>query len=470
MQSHFCVGEYSMKLLKGWKIRLLAGLAAAISGEQLSAQMMPGSPHPSAAAPYAHPAAYASMPGDEMGQMVDPNLPMIDTGVAYDGSACGCQSEGGMCYGDCDPRCGLLGGGGIRARLAEERCDPFGRSLTGFRHNLFGKLGSCRGILRPYGEGGIATQRWYDASAEVIALTRTKGPSNFVVSSDGISGPVALSTNAVDLDQLRAGLAAQINVQTGPGSNLEFGFFGLNDWDQTATVSDPVNPRYYSFLSNFGVLPPGGFDDSDRSLRHTLRYQSTMNNAEINFRRRWSEPHGFWQGSFLGGFRYFDLDEVANFIARGTNNNGAAATGERFLDYYVRTSNNLFGFQLGGDLWYNLFPGVKLGTELKGGIFHNDSGMKGSIFSNSINNTFQEALTGQGRTAYLLQSSAQLYYRVSYSWALRSSYQVMYIDGLAFATENFNSLPPTNAARVTRLNNKSTAVYQGFTLGAEYTW
>jgi hypothetical protein len=273
---------------------------------------------------------------------------------------------------------------------------------------------------------------------------------------------------------MRAGLAAQINVQTGPGSNLEFGFFGLNDWDETATVSDPVNPRYYSFLSNFGVLPPGGFDDSDRSLRHTLNYQSAMNNAEINFRRRWSEPHGFWQGSFLGGFRYFDLDEVANFIARGTNNNGPVGAGERFLDYYVRTSNNLFGFQLGGDLWYNLFPGVKLGTELKGGVFHNDSGMKTSIFANSLGDTYQEALTGQGRTAYILQSSAQLYYRVSYSWALRSSYQIMYIDGLAFATENFNGTPPAlflpNSARVTTLNNKSTAVYQGFTVGAEYTW
>ncbi len=146
-----------MKLLKGWKIRLLAGLAAAISGEQLSAQMMPGSPHPSAAAPYAHPAAYASMPGDEMGQMVDPNLPMIDPGVSYDDPSYSCSPGGEMCYGDCDPRCGLLGGGGIRARLAEERCDPFGRSVTGFRRNLFGNLGSLRGILRPYGEG--ASQR-----------------------------------------------------------------------------------------------------------------------------------------------------------------------------------------------------------------------------------------------------------------------------------------------------------------------
>jgi hypothetical protein len=461
-----------MKLLKGWKIRLLAGLAAAVSGEHLSAQMMPGSPHASAAATHASPVAYATIPGDELGQMVDPNMPMVDPGMGYYDPEYACSVNGGMCYGNCDPRCGLLGGGGLRARLAEERCDLFGRSYTGFRRNLFGNLGALRGILRPYGEGGIATQRWYDASAEAIFLKRTKGPSDFVVSRDGIQGPVALSTDAVDLDKLRAGLAAQINVATGPGSSLEFGYFGLNDWDRTASTEDNNQPQYFSFLSDFGVVPPGGFPQTDGSAVHSLRYQSTLNNGEINFRRRWAEPYGFWQGSFLGGFRYFDLDEVANFSARAPLNAPA-----RSLDYYVRTSNNLFGFQLGGDLWYNLLPGVKVGGELKAGVFHNDSGVKSALDWTPATDTFtnyQESLTGQGRTAYIVQSSLQAYYRVTYSWALRSSYQVLYVDGLAFAAENFNGDPPAlflpTSVRTPFINNKSIAVYQGFTVGAEYTW
>lgn len=48
-----------MKLLKGWKIRLLAGLAIATTSGQVDAQMMPGSPYPDAMGPQS-PMMYAS--------------------------------------------------------------------------------------------------------------------------------------------------------------------------------------------------------------------------------------------------------------------------------------------------------------------------------------------------------------------------------------------------------------------------
>ena len=457
-----------MKLLKGWKLKLFAGLALASLGGDLLAQK-PGSLDPRALGqgPQIGPASYRipgpppgmsnapgmygdqGMSGDPSSAMsMDPNLPQVPCGP--DGMPYGQEGNGDQCEGP---------------------CDRFGRSPFSLMSALRGRLAGWRGSLLPYGEGGIATQRWFDVSGDVIFLSRTSGVSNFNITSLGAnSNNFVLGTSNVPLNTLRAGLALQANIQVGVGSNLEVVYFGLNDWNNSATASSPT-ASLFSFLSNFGVLPAGGFDDSDRSLLHTLNYSSTLNNGEINFRRRWSEPSGFFQGSILSGVRYLDIDESASFTARGLNNNGAANNGPRFLDYTVATQNSLVGFQVGGDLWYNLIPGVKLGVEGKAGVYNNRAHQNTAITANSLPNAVtEEVLSNQ--IAYITQISPQVYYRLNHSWAFRSSYQVMFIDNLALATDNFNSTPQLNGnlGRTPSINSDSNIALQGFTLGAEYTW
>lgn len=471
-----------MKLLKGWKIRLLAGLAIATAGGQLDAQGIPGSPDSNAMGPPSS-MMYASYPQDATvapESAVDPNLPMV-ADPSMGGAYCGPEGMYGPagCGPECGPGCGCgLFGGPLFGRFRQERCDIFGRSITGFMSNLRGCLSSYRGALRPYGEGGIATQRWFDLSAEAVFLSRTTGAANFDFSSDGINGPRVLTSNMVDMDTVRAGLGLQVNLQTGPGSNVEVVYFGLNRWEESAEVGI-VNgpPRYYSFISNFGLLPPGGFDDSDRSFIHRIDYSSEFHNGEVNFRRRWAEPYGFWQGSFLAGIRNVDIDEQGRFTARGNNNDTFASNGPRFFDYTVNVRNCLVGFQVGGDLWYNLLPGVKVGTELKTGIYNNDTSQDTYIFASSlpllgtpdIRENFQA-----DRASYVTQFNTQLWYRLNYSLAFRTSYQLLCIDNVALATENFNGTPPSlflpNSARTVGINNSADIVYQGFTFGAEFMW
>jgi hypothetical protein len=519
-----------MKLLKGWKLRVLTGLALASMGGQLQAQYKPGGMTPSLLGkpgPVA-PASY-SMPGPAPGMMqeVPPMAaPMgMDPGVALAGyDACadmgGCGPE---CNGNCGPGCGVrggcgpgilghsmlggcgpgmgacgpgMGGGfggacgpGCNGNCGPEGCglglgrggllgsagctDMFGRDRCGLLTGLLGKLGSCRGSLRPYGEGGIATQRWFDVYGEAMFLKRTKGAANFITSKRGINGVTVLGTDQVDFDDIEAGLSLQANIQTGPGSNLEFVYFGLNAWDASATaLSNTTTGDLFSFISNFGQLPLNGFDDTDRSLSHRLAYSSELHNGEINFRRRWAEPHGFFQGSFLAGVRYLDLDERILFEARGTVNNTGNANTLRFADYTVDTNNSLAGFQIGADFWYNLYPGIKIGTEGKTGIYNNRAHQRTNIVANSVP-TYREQVV-DNNDAYITQVSSQLYYRLNYSWAFRTSYQVMYIDGVALAAENFNSIPPTtfvsNSTRTPRIETDAEIVLQGFTIGAEYTW
>ncbi len=462
-----------MRLLKGWKLSLVAGIALGSSG-QLFAQK-PGSLDERVLGPQARraqPASY-SMPSvvaapnmayaDEqaLGGVPMPN-PAIGPGMAGDPSM-----MGEPCQGQC-PNCG---GGGCGMGCGE--CDRFGRSASGLAGLIRSKFQSHRGWFLPYGEGGVATQRWFDVSAEAVVLRQTRGADNFNVSSLGIgTNNIVLGTGSVDFDRYRAGLGLQFNVQTGPGSNLEVVYFGLNRWDQTATVTSNAS-SLYSFISNFGQLPNGGFDDSDRSLVHTFNYTSQLNNGEINFRRRWAEPVGFFQGSFLTGVRYLDLDEGATFTATGINNNGAANNGARFFNYNAATRNALVGWQVGGDLWYNLIPGVKAGVELKTGVYNNRAHQDSVITANSLANPINESVL-HNRVATITQISPQVVYRVNHSLTLRSSYQFLYIDNLALAGENFNATPPAiflpNSNRVATINDKSDVIYQGFTAGAEFMW
>jgi hypothetical protein len=386
------------------------------------------------------------------------------------GKGCGFGQEGSE-----QNRCGLLGCNG--GTFGD------GRSLSQLFGNIFSKFAGCGLMaLTPYGEGGVASQRWFDIAGEAVFLRREKGAGNFNFSSLGKnSGNFVLGSNDVDLDQYRAGLGLQGNVQIGPGSNLEAVYFGLNDWEQSAaadaTVITATDGNLYSFFSDFGVDPDEGFDDSDRSVRHSVNYKSTLNNGEFNLRRRWAEPSGFLQGSWLAGIRYFHLSETLDFHAVGQNNNTVNANQLRFFDYTTKARNQLAGFQVGGDLWLNLIPGVKLGGELKGGIFGNHSSQATRFTANSVpfgpTPSISEYVT-DGKTAYLVQASTQAVYRLTYAWTLRGSYQLIYVDNVALAAENINPEPPgfslTNASRNIRVNNDGEVLYTGFTVGAEYMW
>jgi hypothetical protein len=457
-----------MRLLKGWKLTLMAGVTLMGASGQAVAQK-PGAIGPDLLGPGPNsgmPVSYRMDDGAMPGMVADPGMgyPVGYGPEGMDPSMMGAPQPCPECGGPCN------GCGG-------SHCDGFGRDAFGLLSHMRGCIAGLPISFRPYGEGGIATQRWYDVSFDVIGLQRTTGADTFNTSSIGIaSGNFVLGSDQVPIDDMNAGFQTQLNIACGPGSNIEVLYFGLDNWDQTAIVNRP-QADLYSFISNFGTLPAGGFDDSDRSLQHSLSYSSELHNGELSVRRRWAEPYGFFQGSFLTGVRYLDLDERSVFSAVGLNNNGAANNGPRFFDYSVNTTNSLVGWQLGGDLWYNWIPGVKVGVELKSGIYNNRSQQHSSIFANSLPGLGIPAINESvisNTHAYITQLSPQLVYRLSHSVAFRTSYQVIWIDNVALAANNFNATPPSlfipGSGRVPSISNKSDIVYNGLTAGVELTW
>lgn len=420
---------------------------------------------------------------------------------------CGCNECGGNACGGLG--CGLLGGGGLLNEglgkgglLGSCRaCGGMGCGAcaggAGSGCLFSGKLLGLLGPLAPYSEGGAGAQRFFDIYAGTIGLQRTSSFGGFanavqdvttgqfgrstLISTDGVSGTPALNTTDLDLEKMRYGLEIIANLQTRAGSNLEARYFGLNNWEVSRTASTVAtgNPTLFSAYSLFGTNPGGvtpGFDDTDRSFIHTVSYNSELHNGEVNYRRRWVSPFRAVQGSYLAGIRYFDLDERFGFAATGSNDNTFTFSQLRFFNHDTRTRNQLTGFQIGGDMWVNVVPGIHVGVEGKGGIFGNHAEVESQIFANSIPGAREFLQDGQ--TAYLAEFTASAVYRLSYSWSLRGSYNLLYVDNVALAPENFNVRDLSNAlgsgaftaSRFPFIDTDGEVLYQGFSVGGEYTW
>ncbi len=518
-----------MRTLSGWKHWLTMGLALLVSaGQGYGQSATPTKPaqfgSKSNSAKPVRTAGYSMLQrggvGMDLGVM--PTGYMMGEGpssMAIPGPApmeLQMTNGSGTCDAGCCDSCGPGSANGLFAACGPNGCGPFGGGLNGYGPcgcgndgcnglgcGLLGGLGQgsgcgfcsgngclgcgwnqgtllpggllCRllGPLAPYSEGPAA-QRWFDISAGTIALARTNDFADTILSSTGVAGTNALSTNDTDLEKLRFGLALTLAVQVGPASNLEVSYFGLNRWNSVVTATG--NANLYSIYSAFGTSPAGGFDDTDRSNRHTLSYSSELHNGEVNFRRRWVGPAAFMQGSLLAGIRHFDLDEHLNFNAIGENNNGAGNNGLRFFEHSVKTRNQLTGFQVGGDAWINVIPGLYLGTQNKIGVFGNHAESEATIVANSI--ALGREFIQDGRTAFLNDFSVSTVYRLTYSWALNAGYNILYVDNVAIAPENFNTRDVSNlvgsgsftSARQGFIDTDGEVYYQGVSFGAEYMW
>ncbi|WP_153555395.1 hypothetical protein [Roseimaritima sediminicola] len=370
-----------------------------------------------------------------------------------------CQS----CGGPCGRRGGCLGG----------CASALGLGHLGLGH---GRLRSLVHCLLPYAEGGQCAQRWYDLSVEGLFLGRNgDGGGSGTISTLGVAGTPVLFLDSADMDELEAGIRLSGAFIMGAGGNIELTYMGGNKWEGNAAVTSN-NADLYSFISNFGTTPAGGFDDSDRSVRHAVAGEAHFHSGELNYRRRTVGPACQFQGSWLFGMRYLRFDDSLTFSADGRVNNGGVFTNQRFLDLTTETKNDLFGVQIGGDLWWNVVPGINLGAQLKLGVLENDVDRAVFATGNSLGpgatRGSRSSLLGRSETTGMVDFTTTLIYRVSHSWAFRTSYYVLAVDEVAggFDPALSNALLQTPQANSNAHINYGSMVLSGFTLGAEYTW
>ncbi len=400
------------------------------------------------------------MPPGQMPGMMQPGMmgPGMPVGYAQDG---GLEAPGGSLppeaySGPVENGMPMMGG------EYGQPCDTCG---PGRRFGGGGLLGDLIGLVGPDGAGGCAAPRWFDINVDFMLLKRDRVSRLTEFSSNGIAGPVVLDSN--DLKFYEApGFRFQSMLQMGAGSDIEFTYFGTFSWNSHATVNG--NGTLFSAMSQYGTLPFNGFSETDNGDRHEINYKTTFDNFEVNYRNRWLAPNSRYQGSWLVGVRYFSLNEKLNYDTFSSINSAQ-------MNYYDHVLNNLTGAQIGGDMWICLLPGLRIGGELKAGVYGNHAISNTTITGTSLPGGYQERLKSND-VAFIGDGQLLATYKVNQQWTLKLGYQFLVADGVALAIENFNATPPAvffpppGVNRTPSINDNGSVLYHGMVAGAEWMW
>ena len=316
-----------------------------------------------------------------------------------------------------------------------------------------------------------------------VYLTREKSSRTVDFASDGINGDIILSTDDLDFED-DLGFRLTASKQIFAGATLEFTYLGLLDWS-TAAVNRPAQfeDDIFSVLSAFGnINTPFGFDETDRSRQQSLTYSSSIDNFELNVRKRFTAPNCRLQYSWLAGIRYLYLLEDFQYFTLGGDADAVTAglQSRGSMTYDVGARNSLTGLQVGGDAWLNLVPGVNVGADIKAGVYGNYVNQTTHILATTTAPaaaaTFDESLNNYD-LAMIADANLYFMWRLGPHWTVRAGYNFMFLEGVALGPENFNAIAPNiltggvpGAARVSSLNEDGNVFYHGGFAGLEFVW
>jgi hypothetical protein len=249
-------------------------------------------------------------------------------------------------------------------------------------------------------------------------------------------------------------------------------------WSKTGasfTDPDPADEdtgNLYSLFSEFGTNPPGvtveggPMAGSERSITQSISLDVDLHTAEASYRRYWVGYIPRISGTILAGVRYTRLKESFEFNA----------SGEADFAYLSKAENDLTGFQTGGDIWVALMQGVRIGAEGKVGIYNNNY-----VLDNIVITTPEEGSPpdlnerfASNNAAFISEASVDVVVDILPSWSLRAGYEVLFMNSLVLAGENFNTASPYGlqgqTPREPFLFDQGHAFMHGGHAGVEFVW
>ena len=227
-------------------------------------------------------------------------------GDCYDGGGgCGNCGDGGCGYGNC------YGDGNGDYYGDENGYGAYGGHRLGNPCH-YGNCGSwqdCRsGTNPPFPDdvenySGLPCDRteqcgphYFDVRMEAVYMTRDETFKQQVdFTSENVAGPIRLSSGQLDFEPT-TGFRILGRYDIGPLAVIEFGYWGIENLDSSASFTDPnpVDPdtgNLYSLFTNFvrnpALLPPtvttpgGALPWTERSITHSISLESELHNARI---------------------------------------------------------------------------------------------------------------------------------------------------------------------------------------------
>lgn len=323
-------------------------------------------------------------------------------------------------------------------------------------------------LLEP--PGGYRPFEGIYGGGEIIYLRRNRSDTAVVnedVNAIAIPQSIAnrLSTSDVDWDYA-AGYRAYVGLQLDPNVAIEGSYFGIDDStvSRTISISNPTNFLFSDYLVN----PLFAQTSSQYRLSTGLQSADFM----LAFR---SDPNYPLYGTVSTGVRYIQVTDA--FQLNGFTP-GLGLTEQTSIS----TKNDLLGLNVGGAFNFAIRGGARelnFGATARGGLYGNIAD------SRFLNNNFTAGTTLLDRRlsatplAASFETGINLSYRIK-CIAFRGGYQLIYVGGLAIATDqltttgidvNFGSPASyVSSGTASRMNTHGDAIFHGPTAGIEISW
>ena len=290
----------------------------------------------------------------------------------------------------------------------------------------------------PYGYNTGSQQMW-TIQGNALYMTRTKS-SSFPLLLDG-GGATVVNADQMDFGW-HFGFDVAASRRIGDYLNIEMRYFQIDGWDAMfsspfvatdAIATNPPSP----------ILVPGTVD---------YFYQSSIHSAEINLVNRLL-PNESFRVSL--GFRWMELSE--NLLQ--TFNPAAVL-------FEVDTNNHLYGLQLGGDVVLYHGNRFNVASWIKGGIYANVADQSTSITGGPV------FVNGARETspAFVGETGLMADFALTQSISLIGGYQLMWVSGVALASDQIPNMGPVLGGLVPTGLDQSDAFYHGAIFGVDIHW
>ena len=328
-----------------------------------------------------------------------------------------------------------------------------------------------------------STARW-TVSAEAIVLERIGGVNRTLVERVPGSVPfiatfITPGTEAFNSNQFRQGFSTgpkiSLTYHDDSGYGVELSYF--NVFDQTATKAiGPDSPADWLVMR-----APGIFWQTQDFPNQAMVWSAatSLYNAEANGRLDLSS-----RVTLLAGFRWLQLND--NLQGTLTPPDQTAPTWKstcsgcnifqitagdpagNFPPFWnTRTTNNLYGVQIGVNGKLLELGRFSLDGLIKLGLFDNNAGQSTGV---SLQKVVFPSQATTNHAAFVSEAGLQLKYRLNKTLALKAGYEALWLDGVALAPGQIQETLTLSNVRALGVNCSSSVLFQGATFGLEYSF
>jgi hypothetical protein len=207
-------------------------------------------------------------------------------------------------------------------------------------------------------------------------------------------------------------------------------YFVIDSWDFNGAIQDFI----------------------DQPAVHTdhFREYSKLQNIELNLRYTVPMPHDCLTGKLIFGLRYMSINEQFDY------NTTAPTQLRRSSDILptTRTTNDLFGPQIGGEFYFYAYQHCWIDLGIKGALCNNRALQAGTLTDSAIRDV----------TTFVGDLDLALVWQLTPHLTTRIGYQAIWVNDIAMAVRNVDPL------QIDTIDTAGRAVYHGPHIGLECMW